>query len=75
MYKNAAHKQGAKHIRCILCNKKQSVQQITKQRQNHDRAKNPQFFTNNGKYHVILCLRHTSKLLNTVSKTSAKETS
>ena len=27
------------------------------------------------KYHVILCLGHTSKLLDTVSKTSAKETS
>ena len=28
---NAAHKQGAKHIRCILCDEKQPVQKVCKQ--------------------------------------------
>ena len=73
MYKNAADDQRSKKIRCILRDKKQSVEKISKQEQKDHASHDPQFLTYDRKDHIVLRFRNTSELLDTVSKATSQE--
>ena len=73
MYKNSRNDQRSEHIRCILCNKEQSVQKIPEQDQHKNTSENPKFLTDNGKDHIVLSLRNASQFLDTVSKSPSEK--
>lgn len=63
--------QRTEQIRCILCDKHQSVQQKNKQDGQKNSTKESKFFADDRKDHIILSFRDRLDFLSTVAKTLA----
>lgn len=73
MCKNAAHHQHSIRVRRILCNHKQTVQQVAKQQQYKKRAKYSKLLADDREDHIVLCFRNCCNLLRTVAKSFSEK--
>ena len=71
--KNAAHHQHSICVRRILCNHKQTVQQVAKQQQYKKRAKYSKLLADDREDHIVLCFRNCCNLLRTVAKSFSEK--
>ena len=73
MHKYTHHDQRTAEILCVLCDEKQSVQQVAEEQQHDDGAEKPQFLADNREDHIVLRLRNGGQLLRTVAQTFSEK--